>query len=162
MTSLRAILRRCEAALLATDESPQRAAASLAAGVFLSFSPLLGLQILIAIALAWTLKLNRVLLFIGLLTNLPWLAPPYYAAVTEAAAWVMGVTPPSQLAAGFAHLFSFSVLGGQFWRELLLLVRPLLWPFVIGSFSSAGVLALVAYSAGLALASSRRARRQET
>lgn len=162
MTSLRALLRRCEAALLATDETPRRAALSLACGVFLSFSPLLGLQILIAIALAWLVRVNRVLLFVGLCTNLPWITPAYYAATTEAAAWVMGIAPPSQLAGRFADLFAHSILGSTFWRELLLLVRPLFWPFVVGSFLAAGLLALVAYSLGVALVTARRVGRSSS
>ena len=161
MRSLRALLRRCEAALLAADETPHRAAMSLACGVFLSFSPLLGLQIAIAIAMAWTMRLNRVLLFVGLCSKLPWIPPAYYAATTEAAAWVLGIAPPSQLAGRFGDLLSHSVLGLTFWRELLLLVRPLFWPFVVGSFLAAGVLALVAYALGVALVSGRRVRAHE-
>jgi uncharacterized protein (DUF2062 family) len=161
MRSLRALLRRCEAALLAADETPHRAAVSLACGVFLSFSPLLGLQIAIAIAMAWTMRLNRVLLFVGLCSNLPWITPAYYAATTEAAAWVLGIAPPSQLASRFADLFTHSVLGSTFWYELLLLVRPLFWPFVVGSFLAAGVLALVAYTLGVVLVSARRVRVNE-
>lgn len=161
MRSLRALLRRCEAALLAADETPHRAAVSLACGVFLSFSPLLGLQIAIAIAMAWSMRLNRVLLFVGLCSNLPWITPAYYAATTEAAAWVLGIAPPSQLAGRFGELLSHSILGATFWRELLLLVRPLFWPFVVGSFLAAGVLALVAYTLGIALVSARRVRVNE-
>ncbi len=161
MRSLRALLRRCEAALLAADETPHRAAVSLACGVFLSFSPLLGLQIAIAIAMAWSMRLNRVLLFVGLCSNLPWITPAYYAATTEAAAWVLGIAPPSQLAGRFGELLSHSILGATFWRELLLLVRPLFWPFVVGSFLAAGVLALVAYTLCIALVSARRVRVNE-
>lgn len=161
MSSLRAILRRGEAALLAADETPHQASLALAFGVFLSFSPLVGFQILLATLIALSVRINRVLLFIGLCSNLPWLAPPYYAFTTEAAAWAMGVVPPSRLADDFAGLFAHSVLSGAFWSGLLLLVRPLFWPFVIGSFLAAGVLALVAYSLGFALASARRSRRRE-
>lgn len=161
MRSLRALMRRCETALLSTDESPHRAALSLACGVFLSFSPLLGLQIALAALLAWTVRLNRVLLFVGLCSNLPWITPAYYAATTEAAAWAMGSSPPSQLAGRFGEVLSHSVLGATFWRELLLLVRPLFWPFVVGSFLAAGALALVAYTLGVALVSSRRVRATE-
>jgi uncharacterized protein (DUF2062 family) len=159
MTSLRAFLRRCEAALLTTGESPRWSAASLAVGVLLSFSPLLGLQIAVAFAVAWLFRLNRVLLFVGLMANLPWIAPAYYAATTEAAARLLGTPPPSHLAEDFLRILSISVLSGEFWRQALLLVRPMIWPFVIGSTLAAGVLALVAYSVGLAVASARVARR---
>jgi len=158
MTSLRAILRRCEAALSASDVTPRRAAAAFAVGVTISFSPLLGLQIAIAALAAWSWKLNRLLLFVGLCTNLPWLMAPYYAAATEAAAWVMGVTPPSQLATSLSQVFAHSVFGGTFWREMAALLWPLFWPFVLGSSAFAAVLGLLAYRAGLAVATARRAR----
>ena len=159
MTSVRALLRRCEAALLATGESPRWAATSLAVGVFLSFSPLVGLQIIIAVGLAWLVRFNRVLLFVGLCSNLPWIAPAYYAAATEAAAWALGLPAPSRLAMRFGQIFSISFMTLEFWRNVSLLLLPLFWPFVIGSTLAAGVLALVAYSVGLTLASARADRR---
>lgn len=158
MTSLRALVRRCEAALNTADQSPRRVAAAFAVGVGLSFSPLLGLQIVLAALAAWLWKLNRVLVFVGLCTNLPWIMAPYYAATTAAAAWVMGAIPPSQLAAQFAAVFAHSVLSAAFWREILALLRPLFWPFVLGSTVVATGLALFAYHVGLAVATSRRAR----
>lgn len=161
MTSVRAVLRRVRAALLATQDAPRHAAFSLALGVFISFSPLLGLQIAIALLLASTGRFNRLLLLVGLCTNLPWFCPAYYAATTEAAAWMMGIPPPSMLAGRFADLFAHSILGGTFWRELLLLVRPLVWPFVVGSFVAATALALVAYALALSLASARGVRTSE-
>ena len=161
MTSLRVVLRRCRSALLATGETPQRAALSLACGVFISFSPLVGFQIALALALGWAFRLNRVLLIVGLCSNVPWVTPAYYAATTEAAAWLMGVAPPSQLAGRFTELLGHSVFGGEFWRQLLLLVRPLFWPFVVGSFLAAGALALAAYALGVTLATASRARASE-
>ncbi len=156
MTSLRALLRRCDLALRNAHDTPARASLALAIGVFISFSPLIGLQILITAAVAWASRLNRVLLFAGLVSNLPWVMPIYYGAVTEAAARVMGRRPPSHLAAGFSALFGHSVITAEFWHELSMFVLPLLAPFVVGSFLAAGVLALVAYSLGVVVASARR------
>jgi uncharacterized protein (DUF2062 family) len=158
MTSLRALVRRCEAALNTAVESPRRAAAAFAVGVGLSFSPLLGLQIALAALVAWIWKLNRVLLFVGLCTNLPWFMAPYYAATTAAAAWIMGAATPGALAAQFAELFAHSVLSTAFWRGVLASLWPLFWPFVLGSTVAATVLGTSAYFAGLAVATARRTR----
>lgn len=158
MRSLRALLRRSESALLATREAPHRAALALATGVFLSFSPFLGLQIALGLTLAWLFRLNKVLVFVGLCSNLPWFVPAYYAATTEAAAWVMGITPPSELAVRFADVFAHSVVSRAFWRETWALVRPLFWPFIIGSLAAAALLGLAAYGAALALLVRRRRR----
>jgi uncharacterized protein (DUF2062 family) len=86
---------------------------------------------------------------------------PYYAATTEAAAWIMGVPPPSQLATQLTALFAHSVLGPTFWREMVTLLWPLFWPFVAGSTAAALGLGALAYRFGLLIATSRRARRAE-
>lgn len=157
MRSLGALVRRCEAAFIVSHESPQRTAAAFAIGVAISFSPLLGLQIALAACIAWVWRLNRVLLFVGLCTNLPWLMAPYYAATTEGAAWLMGTPAPSQLVTHLAEVFAHSVLSRLFWVELGTLLWPLFWPFVIGSSVTAALLGLVAYRVGLAIATARRA-----
>jgi hypothetical protein len=158
MTSLRGILRRCESVLAQADEPPRRTAAAFAVGVGLSFSPLLGLQILLAALLSWAFKLNRLVLFVGLCTNLPWIMAPYYAATTGAAAWLMGVAPAGQLVGDFAGLFSHSVLSSAFWTEVVRVLWPLFWPFVVGSSVAALAVAALAYRVGLALATARLAR----
>ena len=158
MTSLRGILRRCESVLAQVDETPQRTAAAFAVGIGLSFSPLLGLQIVLAAWLCWAFRLNRLVLFVGLCTNLPWLAPPYYAATTGAAAWLMGVAPPGQLVEDFSGLFSLSILSSAFWSEVIRVLWPLFLPFVVGSSVAALVMAALAYRAALALSTARRAR----
>ena len=103
-----------------------------------------------AALLAWVWRLNRVLLFVGLCTNLPWLMAPYYAATTEVAAWLMGVPPPSTARVGLSGVFAHSVLSRAFWRETVELLSPLFWPFVIGPSVTAAVLGLAAYRLGLA------------
>lgn len=158
MTSLRGILRRCEAALLHADEPPRRTAAAFAVGVALSFSPLLGFQILLAALLSWAFRLNRLVLFVGLCTNLPWLMAPYYAATTGAAAWAMGVSAPGALAERLAGLFAHSVLSSAFWTEAGHVLWPLFWPFVAGSSAAAVVIAGAAYWGAVTLTSVRRAR----
>ena len=83
---------------------------------------------------------------------------PYYAATTGAAAWLLGVAPAGQLIEDFAGLFSLSVLSSAFWAEVVNVLWPLFWPFVVGSSVAALVMAAVAYRVGLALATARRAR----
>ena len=158
MTSLRALVRRCEAALSLADEPPQRAAAAFAIGVTISFSPLLGLQIVVAGLVAWATTLNRVLLFVGLCVNLPWLMAPYYAAATAAAAWAIGGEPPAELAARLSVVLGHSVFGRAFWHELAAVMRPLMLTFVVGSTVASLVFGAVAYRAGLAFVLARRAR----
>jgi len=67
---LRSFLRAIENLAL-LDEAPRRTAMALAIGVGLSFSPLLGLQILIGIGAAVAFRLSRIAVFVGLCANVP-------------------------------------------------------------------------------------------
>jgi hypothetical protein len=65
--------------LLHLDDSTRRLALSLAVGVFISFTPLYGLQTLLAIGVAVVTRLNRAATVAGAWLNLPWFAPLVYA-----------------------------------------------------------------------------------
>ncbi len=57
--------------LLHLHDSPSRTAAAFALGVFFSFSPFFGLQIVVSMAIAFAAGLNRLAVFVGLNANLP-------------------------------------------------------------------------------------------
>jgi uncharacterized protein (DUF2062 family) len=158
MMSTRAILRQCQSTLMTAHEPPQRTALAFAIGVGLSFSPLLGLQIALAVLLCWSCRLNRLVLLVGLCTNLPWLMAPYYAATTGTAAWLMGIASPAALASEFAGVFAHSVFSAAFWAEVVSVLWPLFWPFVIGTSAAALIMAAAAYWLALAIATAARAR----
>jgi len=60
------------------DEPPRRLAAAFALGVFIAFSPWLGLHIVSAVALAWLFRLNKVVVLTASLLNNPWTIVPMY------------------------------------------------------------------------------------
>ncbi len=55
-----------------------------AVGVFIAFSPLLGLHTVLAVLLAWGFRLNKVALFFGAFLNNPWT----FAPITATSIWV--------------------------------------------------------------------------
>jgi uncharacterized protein (TIGR03546 family) len=141
--------------LLHTHDTPERTAAAFALGVFFGFSPFLGLHTILGLAFAFALNLNRVAVLLGVYSNLPWILPPYYAAVTLAGAWVFGAEVPNELLA--------RVRAGS-WTDVSLTLRPLAISFVAGSLAGATVLALAAYRLSLAAIVAHRrhlARRHE-
>ena len=86
-------------ALLHTHDTPGRTAAALALGVAIGFSPFLGLHIVIGTALAFLFNLHRVAVLIGVVSNVPWIIGPYYAAATALGAWLTRTPmPPNMLA----------------------------------------------------------------
>jgi uncharacterized protein (DUF2062 family) len=142
--------QRCARAITIVEAnagSPHRAAAALALGVFLSFSPFLGLQILLGLALAFLFRLSRIVVLIGLCANLPWIMVPWYALTTAAAAAVLGVADDVDIWARTTDLFSASVYHPAFWGRTAELIAAFFWPFVIGPTGGALVIAAVVYVA---------------
>jgi len=83
--------------MLHTHDTPSRTAAAFALGVFLGFSPLLGLHTLLGLVLAFLLNLNRVAVLLGIYSNLPWILPAYYTLTTMAGAAILRVPIKPQI-----------------------------------------------------------------
>jgi uncharacterized protein (DUF2062 family) len=152
----RALVRRWLGELLHIDDTPERTAAAFALGVFFGFSPFLGLHTLLGVVFAFLLNLNRVAVLLGVYSNLPWIIGPYYAGVTMAGAKLTGHKLPPGFKANIAALFDLSVFQGEFWQRLFELLKPLLWPYAVGSMIGAIVLGALAFPLALAFVTSRR------
>jgi uncharacterized protein len=148
--------------LLKSAGSPRRTAAAFALGVFLSFSPFLGLQILMGFSAAFALRLSRAVMFAGLCTNLPWLMLPWYALMTAAGATLTAGAVPVDIRAALAELFALPLTGPAFWTQALDILAPFLWSFVFGSTAGALVLGVVAYLVVERYLSRMHAMRAET
>jgi uncharacterized protein (DUF2062 family) len=152
----RAIVRRWLDTLLHIEDTPERTAAAFALGVFFGFSPFLGLHTFLGVVFAFLLNLNRVAVLLGIYSNLPWVIGPYYAFVTMTAVRLSGRRPPPGFGARLGALFELSIFDGQFWHDLMHILRPLLWPYTIGSLIGAVTLAAVSYPLALGFVTSRR------
>ena len=142
--------------LLHTHDTPQRTAAAFALGVFLGFSPFLGLHAVMGLALAFLLRLNRVAVILGVYSNLPWIILPYYTLSTLAGAALLGVDiQPQTLEQALSELAAAS------WRDLVgvgHILAPFMWAYLVGSTVGALVLAAVGYRASLAMILAHRRR----
>ena len=152
----KALIRRWLDTLLHVADTPERTAAAFAMGVFFGFSPFLGFHTLLAIIVAFLLNLNRVAALLGVYSNLPWIIAPYYAIVTMLGAKLIGHKPPEGFKAQLSALFETSVFHGEFWHQLITILKPLLWPYTVGSLLGANVMAALAYPLALAFVTSRR------
>jgi uncharacterized protein len=152
----RALVRRWLGALLHIKDTPERTAAAFALGVFFGFSPFLGLHTLLAVLLAFALNLNRVAVLLGVYSNLPWIIGAYYATTTMLGAAITRTSLPSDYSDRFSALFDLSLRQQAFWHQLFGLLRPLLWPFAVGSLIGAIALAALAYPVALGFVKSRK------
>lgn len=152
----RSLLRRWMDSLLHVNDTPERTARAFSLGVFLGFSPFLGLHTIIGVVLAFALNLNRVAVLMGVYSNLPWIMGGYYAAATMLGAAITRATLPPDLGERIAALDELSILGPEFWHEVGRLMLPFLWPYTVGSTIGALLLAVIAYRAALAFVIRRR------
>ena len=140
--------------LLHLDDTPHRAALAFAIGVFIGWSPALGFHILIALAVALALGLNRVAIVAGTFVNNPWTFVPIYTL----SAWVGGHVTGSD--AEIPRL-----QGGLSWGQvgaILEQCRPWIGPLMVGTLVMGIASALLAYVGALSLLRSYGAlRRQE-
>ena len=156
----RALIRRWLGTLLHIEDTPGRTAAAFALGVFFGFSPVLGLHTLLGIVFAFLLNLNRVAVLLGVYANLPWVIAPYYAFATMVGAAITRHRIPPGFRSQLGALFERSLFHTDFWRQLAVMLRPLLWPYTVGSLLGGIVMASLAYPLALAFVTSRRRIRE--
>jgi uncharacterized protein len=156
----RRVVRRWLDSLLHIEDTPQRTAAAFALGVFFGFSPFLGLHTVLGIVFAFLLNVNRVAVLLGVYSNLPWVIAPYYAFATMVGAFLTRTPVPEGFRAQLSALFELSALDGEFWTRLITILKPLLWPFTVGSIFGALALAAISYPLALGFVTSRRRIRE--
>jgi len=76
--------------LFSIRDTPHRIALSFAVGLFVGVSPFLGLHTILALALAWLLRLNRVVTFTAVYVTNPWSMIPIYTFCTWVGTLVLG------------------------------------------------------------------------
>ncbi len=145
----RALLRKWTEELLHIHDSPQRTAAAFAIGVFWGFSPFFGIHTILGLVCAFVFRLNRVAVVVGVYVNLPWFIAPYYTLATLAGATVLGVGLPADFASRLDQLVAGPMFNLPFWTGLFDLMRPLFWPYHLGSLAGAVVMAGLAYALAL-------------
>jgi uncharacterized protein (DUF2062 family) len=141
--------------LLALDDTPERIARAFALGVFLAFSPFIGLHAILGLGVVLFCGLNRAAFLLGLFINNPWTLVPIYAAGTFLGGLLMGFpSRPTMPELEWKELFS-----GSFWGQMAG-QWPMLKPMVLGSFVLSILLSALSYLIALHLIKQRRAHQQ--
>jgi uncharacterized protein (DUF2062 family) len=133
--------------LIWTDSSPQRLPAALAVGVFFAFSPLLGLQTWLIMALCWALKLNAAIAVATLwLINSPFTMIPImvldYAVGHVVLVRFLGINL-APYDPGFMHWINRKI--APIMQQWLGVASISLWHFIIGGFLVATIATLISY-----------------
>ena len=151
-------LRRTGQILIHVEDSPSRVALAFSLGIFIAFSPILGIHTGLAIAIAIGFRLNKAAILVGAWTNNPWTIAPMYSAGTLLGCFVLGVSPAS------LGEIDWSLSGREFYTSLAAGLRPLLMPFIVGNLVLGAAAAAVSFFAlrFLLTRQKRRAARLET
>jgi uncharacterized protein len=152
----RDLVRRWLDRLLHIEDTPERSASAFALGVFLGFSPFLGVHTLLGVLLAFMFDLNRVAVLLGVYSNLPWIIAAYYVIATRVGAFITRTRWQPQFPERLAQLFEHSLLHRDFWHQLFTLVWPLLGAYAVGSLIGASIMAAIAYPLALGFIRSER------
>lgn len=148
--------------LLAIDDPPERTALAFSVGIFIAFSPFLGLHTIMATALAFLFRFNKIAIYTGTFVNNPFLTlVPIIVASYAVGAFVMG-RPLALPSEGLELLQHPHLLTGDYWRQLFLHSREVLLPFAIGGTVLSVICSLVAYPVTLKLLRARKKTRDES
>ena len=148
----RAAFRR----LLAVDDPPERTALAFSIGVFIAFSPFLGLHTIMATAVAFAFRFNKIAIYTGTFINNPFLTlVPIIVASYAVGALVMG--RPLALPEGALELLSHPrLLTASYWSQLFDQLWDVVVPFSIGGSVLSVVCSLAAYPVTLRLLRARK------
>ena len=116
-------------------DTPHRLALAFALGIFVAFSPTFGLHLITCLIIAWALRLSKLVLITASFVNNPWTIVPLY---------------------GFCLWFGSKLTGRDIpmpqiaWNELTLsstylVLKPYLWPFVMGTLVAGAIVSVIAY-----------------
>jgi len=131
--------------LLALDDPPERTALAFSLGVFIAFSPFLGLHTILATLIAFLFRFNKVAIYSGTFINNPFLTlVPIIIASYAIGAFVLG-RPLRIPAAGVDLLRHPHLVTAGYYRKLFRESWDIVWPFSIGGLTLSVVCSLIAY-----------------
>jgi uncharacterized protein (DUF2062 family) len=157
------------AKLLHLKDPPRRTALAFAIGVFIAFSPFLGLHTPLAIIVAFAFNLNRVAVLTGAWINF-WALPPCYAFGTLVGCMLLGVDVRSLDAIDWDQADSsvWAALASTFsgdWRDVLAsfgsTLRALFWPIMVGNTLLGFAMGVLAYALARRFLETRAKRLKE-
>lgn len=135
--------------LLHLNDTPHRIAIAFALGVYIAFSPLIGLHTAMVFLFAWLFRLNTIALLLGSLLNNPWTFGPLFGSCLWLGLKLYGMKltiPPMD------------------WHDLTLMdlmahFKPYLIPFFVGTTLIGVIASVIAYLfANYLITQHRRAR----
>lgn len=154
---LRSTFRR----LLAIDDPPERTALAFSIGIFIAFSPFLGLHTIMATLVAFLFKFNKIAIYTGTFINNPFLTlVPIIIVSYGVGAFILGRPlgiPPE----GIELLKNPAIFSSDYYRKIFVQSWNIVYPFAIGGMVLSVVCSAVAYPLTLRALRAYRRRREQ-
>jgi len=145
--------------LLTLDDPPERTALAFTVGVFIAFSPFLGLHTIMATLAAFIFRFNKVAIFTGTFINNPFLTlVPIIIASYAIGAFLLG-RPIRISPEGIDLLKDPHLLTADYYRQLGREGWHIVWPFTLGGMVLSVVCPLIAYPVTSSLLRARQKRK---
>jgi uncharacterized protein (DUF2062 family) len=131
--------------LLAIDDPPERTALAFSIGVFIAFSPFLGLHTIMATVVALLFRFNKVAIYTGTFLNNPFFTlVPIIIGSYAVGAFVLG--RPLQIPGeGLELLKNPDLLSSNYYSRLFVQSWHIVWPFTVGATVLSVVCSVLAY-----------------
>ena len=142
--------------LLALDDPPERTALAFSLGVFIAFSPFLGLHTILATLIAFLFRFNKVAVYTGTFINNPFLTLVPIIIVSYALGALILGRPLRIPAAGVELLRHPHLLTASYYHKLFRESWDIVWPFSIGGMILSVVCSLIAYPVTSSLLRARK------
>jgi len=137
----RAAFRR----LLAIDDPPERTALAFSIGIFIAFSPFLGLHTIMATLIAFLFRFNKIAIYTGTFVNNPFLTlVPIIIASYAVGAFILG-RPWRIPDEGLELLKHPRLFSGDYYQLLFVQSWGIVWTFAVGAMVLSVVCSLLAY-----------------
>jgi uncharacterized protein (DUF2062 family) len=147
--------------LLAVDDPPERTALAFSVGVFIAFTPLLGLHTLLATLVALLFRFNKIAIYVGTFVNNPLVTLfPIVAASYAIGALILG-RPLRLPGVGWRLLTHPHPLTYAYWQRLGDHLWDIVVPFSVGGLVLSVVCSLAAYPVTLKLLRARARRKSK-
>jgi uncharacterized protein (DUF2062 family) len=141
--------------LLAVDDPPERTALAFSVGVFIAFTPLLGLHTILATLVALLFRFNKIAIYVGTFVNNPFITLfPIVAASYATGALLLG-RPLRLPGVGWRLLAHPHPLAAEYWHRLSQHLWDIVVPFSVGGLVLSVVCSLAAYPVTLKLLRAR-------
>ncbi|MFN2407572.1 MAG: DUF2062 domain-containing protein [Pyrinomonadaceae bacterium] len=145
--------------LLAIDDPPERTALAFSIGVFIAFSPFLGLHTIMATVVAFLFRFNKVAIYTGTFLNNPFFTlVPIIIASYAVGAFVLG--RPLQIPGeGLELLKNPDLFSSNYYSRLFVQSWHIVWPFTVGASVLSVVCSVLAYPLTLRALRAYRSRK---